>query len=248
MSKDFKGKVILITGSARGIGAATAKLAHKRGATVILHGKTDSEQLKKLSKELGGAPTIACDVSDQNAVEKNVKAVLENIGKVDVLINSAGIVIPQSLLESDDAKWLEQFSVNVLGVVHFCKAVIPYMQANKYGRIVNVASKRGYHDDASARGIAYSATKAAVMNMTAAMAKNFAPDIAVNAVAPGFTETDISETWNDEVWKQIEEALLPRTADPKEIAEAILFLASDAASFITGQTLLVDGGYMMAGK
>lgn len=248
MNQTFRGKVVLITGSARGIGAATARLAHERGAKVILHGRTDSAQLQKLSKELDNAPTIACDVADKIEVEERCRPVLEKVGRVDALVNSAGIVIPQFLLESDDEGWNKQFATNVLGIVHFCQVIIPYMQRNGYGRIVNVSSKRGFPDDASARGIAYAATKSAVISMTAAMAKDFAPNIAVNAVAPGFTETDISKTWNDEVWKQVEEALIPRVAKPTEIAEAILFLASDAASFVTGQTLLVDGGYMMAGK
>lgn len=248
MDQTFKGKVVLISGSARGIGAATARLAHDRGAKVILHGRTNSAQLQKLSKELDNALTIACDVADKAAVQEKAGSVLEKVGKIDVLVNSAGIVIPQPLLDSDDDSWNKQFATNVLGIVHFCQVVIPYMQRSGHGRIVNVSSKRGFPDDASARGIGYAATKSAVISMTAAMAKDFAPDIAVNAVAPGFTETDISKTWNDEVWKQVEEALIPRVAKPAEIAEAILFLASDAASFITGQTLLVDGGYMMAGK
>lgn len=248
MKTMFKDKVVLITGSARGIGAATARLAHSRGAIVILHGRTDSEPLNKLSKELEGAPTIACDVSDKEAVEQGIKAVLKKVGKIDVLVNSAGMVHPQPFLESDDENWLNVFKINVLGTVHFCQAVIPQMQKHEYGRIVNIASIRGHAVTASNRGMEYSATKAAIVSLTSSLAKEFAPHITVNAVSPGFVQTDISKTWNDRVWEQAGTALLDRTAEPSEIAEAILFLASDAASFVTGQTLIVDGGYTISGK
>jgi NAD(P)-dependent dehydrogenase (short-subunit alcohol dehydrogenase family) len=244
----LKDKVVLITGSARGIGAATARLAHERGAKVILHGQTESEQLKKLSKELGGVLAIACDVADKAAVEKSVKLVLEKVGRIDVLVNSAGFVTPMSFLEADDANWTDQFNVNVLGTVHFGQAVIPQMQRNQYGRIVNVASIRGHQVAASNRSIAYSVTKAAIVNLTSSMAKEFAPVIAVNAVSPGFINTDISKGWNEAVWRKVDSALTGRIGEPSEIAEAILFLASDGASFITGQTLVVDGGFTIAGK
>jgi len=117
---------------------------------------------------------------------------------------------------------------------------------NKYGRIVNIASIRAF-GSTSGRP-AYSASKAAVMNLTSVLAKEFAPDILVNAVAPGFIETPMSKVWDEEIWKKIKTALLGRVGQPKEIAEAILFLASDKASFITGQTIIVDGGYSISGK
>lgn len=244
----LNGKIILIAGSARGIGAATARLAHERGAIVVLHGKTETEPLQKLSKELGGVHTIACDATDKTAVEKSVSGVLEKLGKIDVLVNSAGGVNPQPFLESDDENWLDILKLNLLGTVHFCQAVIPSMQTKKYGRIVNVASIRGHAVTASNRGMEYSAAKAGVVSLTSSLAKEYAPDITVNGISPGFTKTDISKTWNERVWKQVSTALLERTAEPQEIAEAILFLASDAASFITGQTLVVDGGYTIADK
>lgn len=244
----LKDKIILITGSARGIGAATARLAHKRGAKIILNGKTGSEQLINLARELGDAPTIVCDIADKQEVEHTFKPIIEKFGRVDALVNSAGIVMPKPFLETDDDNWLDQYKTNVLGIVHTCQVVIPYMQQQKYGRIVNVASTRGHQVLASGRGMGYSASKAAVINLTAALAKEYAPNIAVNAVSPSFTETDMSQTWNDVVRQQVKTALKPRAAKPEEIAESILFLASDAASFTTGQTLLVDGGYIMSGK
>jgi 3-oxoacyl-[acyl-carrier protein] reductase len=122
------------------------------------------------------------------------------------------------------------------------------MRRSKYGRIVNVASIRGHVPTASNRSLAYSTTKAAIVNLTASLAKELAPDIAVNAVSPGFINTDIAKGWPDSVWQKVGTALTGRIAEPREIAEAILFLASDAASFVTGQTLVVDGGYTIAGK
>ncbi len=241
----LKGKTILITGSSSGIGAATARLAKEYDATPILHGKTEGKELKKLAKELG-CEYIFCDVIDQTAVESEIKRILKKVKKIDLLVNSAGIAPRATFLESTDDLWLDVFKTNVLGTTHFCHAVIPQMQKNKYGRIINIASIRAY--EGTAGRPVYSASKAAIVNLTAVLAKEFAPDIAVNAVAPGYTDTPITVNWDDEVWAKAKTSLLGRIAQPKEIAEAILFLASDKASFITGQTVIVDGGYSISGK
>ena len=241
----MKEKIILITGSSSGIGAATARLAKEYGAKIILHGKTESEELKKLAKELS-CEYIFCDVADKGAVELEVQKILKKVKKIDILINSAGIAPRATFLESTDDLWTDIFKVNVLGTVHFCQAVIPQMQKNNYGRIVNIASVRGFNTGSGKP--AYSASKAAIVNLTASMSKEFAPNIFINAVAPGFTDTPMSKTWDDKVWAKVNTSLLGRVAQPKEIAEVILFLASDKASFITGQTILVDGGYSLSGK
>jgi len=252
MKQMLQDKVILITGSSRGIGAATARLAKQYGADVILHGKAKSPQLTALAKELD-ALTITADVGDKQAVDAAVAQAIDTAGRIDILVNSAGMMTPKHLikpfLELDDATWTGIYQTNILGSVHFCQAVIPHMQTAGRGRIVNISSVRGHDSMSSSRSVPYSTSKAAINNMTAALAKEFAPDgIAVNAVSPGFTETDIAQTWNETVWNQLKTSLLGRVAQPQEIAEAILFLASDRASFITGQTLLVDGGYAISGK
>lgn len=244
----FKDKTVLITGSARGIGAATARIIHHEGGQIILHGRTESDVLKKLSQSLSGSRYIHCDVNNKADVGNAVAAILQEVRKIDCLINVAGDVDAKPFLEADDENWIQQYKVNLLGAVHFCQAVIPSMLANNYGRIVNIASIRGHDVTSSNRGMAYSAAKAAVVNLTSTLAKEYAPVIAVNGVSPGFTETDMSKTWNDKVRQQAASALTGRTAQPSEIAEAIAFLASDKASFITGQTLLVDGGYTLSGK
>ena len=120
------------------------------------------------------------------------------------------------------------------------------MQKKGSGRIVNIASIRGYGITSSRA--AYSTSKAAIMNLTCTLAKEYAPMIAVNAVSPGFTRTDMAKTWSEQVWEQVKTSLLNRVGEPEEIAEAICFLASEKASFITGQSILVDGGYSIAGK
>jgi NAD(P)-dependent dehydrogenase (short-subunit alcohol dehydrogenase family) len=235
----MKDKVVLITGSSRGgMGTAAARIAAAKGARVVLHGRTENQELKDFAKELG-CDYVVCDVVDKKAVEAAVAEVIQKEGRVDVLINCAGMAEAAPFLESDDDHWLRVFNVNVLGTVHFIQAVAPHMLKAKSGRIVNVSSIRGMENMSSSRITAYSASKAAVNNLTTALAKEFAPYIAVNAVAPGWTEA---------VHAQVKTALLQRAAQPEELAEAIMFLASDEAGFITGQVLVVDGGYGIAGK
>lgn len=241
----LENKTILITGSSRGIGEATARLAKSYGATVILHGREKSEKLMQLAQELD-AHFIMADVRDKASVEKEVKRILSQVQKIDILINCAGITNSKSFMDFTDEDWEEIFDVNVMGTVRFCRALIPHMQENKFGRIVNVASIRGY--GITSGRAAYSASKAAIINLTASMAKELAPSIRVNAVSPGFTQTDMSSTWSEKVWSQAKSSLLGRVGQPSEIAEVILFLASDKSDFIVGQTILVDGGYSISGK
>lgn len=243
----LKDKIILITGSSRGIGAATARLAKQYGAAVILHGRTESEELKQLAKELN-AEYIFCDVGDQKEVLAQVSKALVKVGRIDALINCAGSVKRKAFLEMTEEDWISDYKVNLLGTAYFCQAVIPVMQKNKYGRIVNISSIRGETATASNRSIAYSASKAGVINLTSALAKDFAPEILVNAVAPGFIATEMSKIWDDKTWKQVESALLKRAGKPEDIAETLLFLASDKNTFMTGQTILVDGGYTISEK
>lgn len=246
---NFKDKIILITGSSspRGIGAAIARLAKKYGAKVILHGRVVTKELKNLATELD-AKYIICDAANKKAVFQAINNLKKNYNKIDVLVNAVGIVTAKSFLEIEENDWLEAFKTNVLGTVYFCQAIIPIMQKQGYGRIVNIASIRGHFPMASERTIPYSISKAAVINLTSALAKLYAPKIAINTVSPGFTKTDMAKTWNKRVRIQARSSLLRRLAKPEEIASVVLFLASDEASFITGQTFLVDGGYLISGK
>ena len=232
----FKEKTILITGSSRGIGAATARLAAGYGARVILHGKTDSTLLHNMATELH-AKYICCDVADENSVQQEVG----KLGRIDILINAAGINLSKPFLEQTTESWKETFDVNVLGTVNFSKAVIPQMLERRQGKIINIASIKGYpHISGST---AYAASKAAIISLTANMAREFAPHILVNAVAPGFTDTTMTEkTLTERIRKQIDQIPLKRMARPEEIAEVILFLASDKCNYMTGETIKVSGG------
>lgn len=238
----LKHKTILITGSSRGIGAATARLAKKYGARVILHGKTESIELKKISRELK-SPYIFCDITDENAVI----AALGKIKKVDILVNNAGINPSKTFMQLTLDDWRNIFEVNVLGIVNASKAVIPGMMQRNYGKIINITSIKGYPHISGKP--AYAASKAAVMRITSSMAEEFSPyHIFVNAVAPGFTQTEMTQaTVSPQIQGQIKKIPLKRMAMPDEVAEAILFLASDKAQYITGQTLVVDGGYSIIG-
>ncbi len=237
----LKNKRVLITGSSRGIGAATALLFAEAGAKVILHGRSDSSQLKRLAKKIA-SPYIVCDVGDEEAVVREIK----KLGAIDILINNAGVSISKPFLELSHEDWLAILHTNLLGTVNFSKAVIPGMQKRKKGAIVNISSIKGL--PGTAGRAAFAASKAALIAMTSSMAKEFAPYIRVNCIAPGFTATETTKKdWSERIYKQIDEVPLRRAAQPREIAETILFAASDKASYITGQTIIVDGGYSIRG-
>jgi 3-oxoacyl-[acyl-carrier protein] reductase len=235
---------MLITGGSRGIGREVARLAHRDGWELILHGRSASPSLTEIGAELD-ALTVTCDGVDRAAVLSAIADAGVRDG-IDSLVNCLGAVTPSNVLEDEDEVWLDQYSVNVLGPLHFCQAVLPGMLAKGRGSIVNVSSIRGYHTMADAEVAAYCAAKAALINVTTAFARKFAPDVRVNAVAPGFTLTDMADTWSPRVRQEVETALLRRAARPEEIAECIYFLASEKSSFVTGQVLLTDGGYELA--
>lgn len=238
----LKNKTILITGSSRGIGAATAKLAKEYGAEVILHGKTASNELTKLAKELNSKFAVF-DVSDSRQVEKEI----EKLGPIDVLINNAGINPSKTFLELTEQDWRDIFDVNLFGLVNVSRAVLKKMIKQKSGKIINLASIKGYLSTSAKP--AYAASKAAVMRITASMAEEFAPQgVLINAVAPGFVETGMTKSsLSPKIQAQIDKIPLKRMARPEEIAEVILFVASDKAMYITGQTIVVDGGYNIGG-
>lgn len=234
----LQNKTILITGSSRGIGAAIAILAKSYGADIILHGKTESNELKKLASKLE-APYFFCDLTDENTVMKKIK----KLKKVDILVNNAGINPSKTFLDLTLDEWRLIHEVNVLGVVSICKAIIPKMIRKHKGKIINITSIKGFSHVSGKP--AYASSKAEIIRITSSMAEELAPyNILVNAVAPGFTSTEMTKsTLSPKIQSQIKKIPLKRMADPVEIAEAVLFLGSDKANYITGQTIVVDGGY-----
>ena len=243
------GKNILITGASRpnGIGAAAARLANDYRAKVVIHGRNETDELMNLARKIHG-DYIVCDASNKKAVSAQVEKIIKKFKKIDALINCIGSVEPKPFLKLTDSDWIKKYEANFLGVVHFCQAVVPHMLKRRYGRIVNIASIRAHEVSSSTRIMSYGVAKAAVVNFTAALAKELSPYINVNAVSPGMTKTDMAKTWNESIWQQAKSALVGRVGRPEEIAEVLLFLASDRASFITGQTIIVDGGYTISGK
>jgi len=229
---------ILITGSSRGIGAAIARLAKEKGYEVLLHGRTNSSCLIELAKELDSKYLIF-DISK----EDEVRRALSKITQINVLVNSAGVNISKTFDDLTDTDWKAIYDVNLFGLVNVTRHVVPIMKRSKStGKIINIASIKGLY--ASVGRVAYASSKAAVINLTTGLAKELAPGILVNAVAPGFTNTEMTDTtWSDRIKKQVGNILLKRMADPEEIAEIVLFLSSTENEYITGQTINIDGGF-----
>jgi 3-oxoacyl-[acyl-carrier protein] reductase len=239
-------KTILITGSSRGIGKAVAQLAASKGYKVIVHASTDSEQLENTHKEIEGSFKTFFDVSDKEAVN----VAIAQLGEIDVLINNAGIGRSKNkdISDADDEQALKEYKVNVLGTLHCMQAVIPGMVERGNGSIVNVASIKGHYNLTSMKSLTYGISKAAVIALTQAVAKEY-PLVRINSVSPGYVKTDMSKGWPPETFERIkDQTIIGRISQPEEIAKAILFLASDDASYATGTDLLVDGGFNLKDK
>jgi len=245
----FQGKSVLITGGARGIGLTTALMMLAEGAQVGIVAKTP-EHLRRAAetaRDRGHSlETFQADVSKADQVQRTVEGFLEKFGRIDVLVNNAGISIPKPFLERTAEDWMRTLEVNLIGVFLCAQAAAKPMLAQKYGRIVNISSIRGIGHCGREGVMDYSAAKSGVISLTKTLAKELAPHITVNTVAPGHTLTEMTATLPEAVRKgMIEGSYLKRMAQPEDIAKAILFMASDDASFITGQMLLVDGGYSL---
>jgi len=241
----LKNKVALITGSSRGIGRATALLFAREGAKVVVNcssSENEANQVVDEIKTLGSdAVCIKCDVSDEKQVKRMVEEAVRKFGKIDILVNNAGIVSDVPFKERTVEQWKRTMDVNLLGVFLCSKYVAPHMP--KGGKIVNVSSTNGIYSFHPS-SVDYDASKAGVIVLTRDLAHEFAPDIFVNCVAPGWVDTAMNKDLpRDFIKSENEKIYLKRFAKPEEIAKAILFLASDDASYITGITLTVDGGY-----
>ncbi|MCK4926185.1 3-oxoacyl-ACP reductase FabG, partial [Candidatus Aerophobetes bacterium] len=242
-------KTALITGGARGIGGTTAFLFAKEGAKVgILDIREEGlRKIKDQAKKKGIAlRTFVGDVSKKDQIESVMQEFVQEFGRIDVLVNNAGIAISRPFLDKTVEDWKKTLEVNLIGIFVCSQAAARYMLEQKSGKIINISSIRGI-DHCGREGIMdYSASKAAVISLTKTMAKELAPHINVNTVAPGHTNTEMIKSLPEEIRKNmIEGSYLKRLAKPQEIAKAILFLASNDADFITGQLLLVDGGFSL---
>lgn len=247
---DFNDKVVLVTGSSRGIGAATIEKFASSGANVIINYINDfasANLLKeKVEKEYNiKALTIKCDVSNEDEVKKMIEKIITIFGHIDVLVNNAGIAIDTTF----DDKTVENFrrilDVNLIGTFLVSKYVSRYMLENKFGKIINVSSTNGI-DTNYPESLDYDASKAGVISLTRNLAKQFAPVINVNAVAPGWVITDMNKEISKE---QLDEyrsnILLNRLAEPMDIANVIYFLATEEAKYINNTVIRVDGGELL---
>ena len=239
---EFKGKTAIVTGAAVGIGRAVALRLAMGGANVVAV-DLDEENLNLLKAELSEyAPktlTFVCDVSDAEAVNKVVGEVTDQFGKIDILINNAGLWrFKTPFVETSMDLWGKLIDVNVMGTVYFTRAVIEQMVENQYGRIINVASVAGVYGNRNM--VPYSTTKGAIISFTKALAKEVAENgVTVNAVSPGTVSPSVNH--DIDFTKPSKASYAGRTGSDSENAELICFLASDKAGYICGENILIDG-------
>jgi 3-oxoacyl-[acyl-carrier protein] reductase len=245
----FAGKVALITGAARGIGEAIALTLAREGAAVVVT-DIDSEGIQRVTQEIEKlghqAKAIQADVSQRAEVKRLVSEAVAAFGKVDILVNNAGIIRRGAFVEHDPQDWEKVLGVNLGGTFNCSQEVAPLMIKHGSGKIINISSIAGKVGDL-ASAPSYGTSKGAINTFTMSLARELAPyGINVNAVAPHAIETDMSREWPEEKRRQIIESIpLKRLGTPEEVAEAVAFLASDGANFITGEILDVNGGYLM---
>ena len=235
-------KIVLITGASSGYGKATAKAFKDNGDTVIMTAR-NLEKLSAACSEVGGDLAFSMDVTKPSDWENAVKTVKEKYGRLDVLVNNAGIAQIKLFTDLTDADWRRMIATNLDGAFYVSREVSRLMIRAQYGRIVNVGSMWG--KCGASCEVHYSAAKAGLRGLTMALAKELGPSrITVNCVEPGVIETEMNAALDEETKQALcDETPLCRLGAPEEVADAILFLASDQAGFITGQTLGVDGGF-----
>lgn len=245
----FVGKSAIVTGASRGIGREIALLLAKEGARVAVNysgSKDKAEEVVKLITDAGGdAFAIQADVADAESVKNMVDQTLEHFGSIDILVNNAGITRDNLLMRMKEDEWDDVISTNLKGVFLCTKGVTRQMMRQRAGKIVNVASIVGVSGNPGQAN--YVAAKSGVIGFTKTVAQELASrNINVNAVAPGFITTDMTDALNEEVTKQMLSMIpLGKLGNPEDVAKTVMFLLSDDAAYITGQTIHVDGGMVM---
>lgn len=243
----LQSKVALITGSSRGIGRAIALRFAKEGAKIIINYKNSEAKAKKLVEEIktlgSDALAIKCNVSRENEVTSMVEKTIKTFGKIDILVNNAGIVYDLPLFEKTVDQWEETLGTNLIGVFLCSKYASKHMKKLASATIINISSTNGINT-LSPESADYDASKAGVISLTKNLAKELAPKIRVNCIAPGWVTTDINKNLPPAfVKEETKRILIKRFGTPEEIAAVALFLASDEASFMNGSIVTVDGGY-----
>ena len=242
---NLTGQVALVTGASRGIGKSIAVAIGKAGAQVacIARDTTKLAETVEAIRSAGGtAEAFACDVTKGESVDQVVDAVVEKWGKLDIVVNNAGITRDTLIPRMSDEQWDEVINTNLRGVFLFTRAATKVMMSARYGRIINISSVSGLMGNPGQSN--YSASKAGVIGMTRTVAKELAGrKVTVNCVAPGFIETEMTAAMGPMVLEEVKKRVpAKRMGQADEIADAVLYLASGSAGYITGQVLTVDGG------
>ncbi|NVJ06739.1 3-oxoacyl-[acyl-carrier-protein] reductase [Myxococcus sp. AM001] len=246
----FKDKVVLVTGGSRGIGRACAVAFAKAGASTVVISYAGNEAAAQetvalLQAEGAKAEAIRFDVSDSAACASAVDGIVKGHGRLDVLVNNAGVAVDGLVMRVKDEDWDKQLDTNLKGAFSLIRAVSRPMMKQKGGAIINITSVVG--EMGNGGQAAYSASKAGLIGLTKSVARELSSrNIRVNAVSPGFIGTDMTHQINDEMRQKMLEGIpLGRLGNPEEVAGAVVFLAGDAASYITGEVLKVNGGMYM---
>jgi 3-oxoacyl-[acyl-carrier protein] reductase len=246
----LEGRVALVTGAGRGIGKAIALAFAREKVHVVINDISPKEELDEVADEISGlgvkSMAIQADVSQPDRVQDMIDQIERTFQRLDILVNNAGIIRRGTIETVTEDDWDDVIRINLKGTFNCCKAVVPIMRRQKTGKIVNVSSVAGKTGDiTSAPG--YGPSKAAIDALTKTLARELAQyRINVNAVAPHAIETEMSAQWSEEKRRSIVEAIpLKRLGTPEDVAQAVLFLASDKAGFITGEILDVNGGFLM---
>lgn len=244
-TQDFAGRTAIITGASRGIGLAIGQRLAEAGANVVLTSRDQESADAAAAQVTGNALGVAAHVADDDAAQRCINATLERFGSIDILVNNAGTNPAFGpLIDQDHARFAKIFDVNLWGPLLWTSCAVKAWMADHGGVVVNTASIGGM-SYAPLMGM-YNATKAALIHVTKQLALELSPRIRVNAICPGVVRTKLAEV----LWKEHEQGLstgipLGRIGEPVDVADAVAFLASDAASWITGQTLVMDGGQIL---
>ena len=244
----MKSKTVIVTGASGGTGSAIASLFAEKGCGVVInYNKNESSALSlcaQLREKGADVRTFRADVSDFAQAQALANFAKSEFGSADILVNNAGIAQQKLFTDITDEDFDRMFAVNVKGVFNCCKAVLPFMIHEKYGRIINISSMWGVCG--ASCEVHYSASKAAVIGLTKALAKEVGPSgITVNCIAPGLIDTPMNGNLSPETIAELcDETPVLRIGTPQDVAQAVFFLAQDSASFITGQVLGVDGGFI----